>query len=192
MPVEVTRGDGPIVLGLPHTGTHVPGSIRADLNDRGRGLDDTDWHIERLYEGLVPGATTVRATHHRYVIDVNRDPSGASLYPGQNTTGLVPLTDFDGAGIWTRAPDDAEIEERRLSCHAPYHAALAAEQAACAPSMAPRSSMIATRSAPGSPFSSRGCCRTSASAQIWAPPAIPASSAPCTGSAPVPQAIPAC
>ena len=42
-------------------------------------------------DGLLPEATTVRATFHRYVIDANRDPSGESLYPGQNTTGLVPL-----------------------------------------------------------------------------------------------------
>lgn len=127
IPVEVARGDSPVVLGLPHTGTHVPDAIMADLNERGRGLDDTDWHIERLYDGLLPGATTVRATFHRYVIDANRDPSGASLYPGQNTTGLVPLTDFDGHDIWHRAPEDAEIEERRKTYHAPYHAALAAE-----------------------------------------------------------------
>ena len=45
----------------------------------------------------------MRATFHRYVIDANRDPSGQSLYPGQNTTGLVPLTDFDEQPIWERA-----------------------------------------------------------------------------------------
>ncbi|TDL78434.1 N-formylglutamate deformylase [Palleronia sediminis] len=126
-PVEITRGDSPVVLGLPHTGTCVPEDVRADLNARGRGLDDTDWHIHKLYEGLLPGATSVRATFHRYVIDANRDPSGASLYPGQNTTALVPLTDFDGYDIWDRTPDDAEIEKRRATYHAPYHAALAAE-----------------------------------------------------------------
>ena len=28
-PVEVVRGDGPVILGLPHTGTAVPaGSLR--------------------------------------------------------------------------------------------------------------------------------------------------------------------
>ncbi|TNF19071.1 MAG: N-formylglutamate deformylase [Rhodobacteraceae bacterium] len=127
MPVEITRGDGPIVLGLPHTGTYVPEAIMADLNPRGRGLDDTDWHIHRLYDGLLEGATTVRAMFHRYVIDANRDPSGVSLYPGQNTTGLVPLTDFDGHAIWDRPPTEAEIEARRAGFHAPYHAALQAE-----------------------------------------------------------------
>ncbi|MEP5729914.1 MAG: N-formylglutamate deformylase [Sulfitobacter sp.] len=126
-PVETIQGDGPIVLGLPHTGTFVPDDILADLNDRGRRLDDTDWHIHTLYDGLVLDATRVRATFHRYVVDANRDPSGASLYPGQNTTGLVPLTDFDGHDIWTNAPDAAAILDRRKSFHAPYHATLEAE-----------------------------------------------------------------
>ncbi|MBK0327992.1 N-formylglutamate deformylase [Rhodobacteraceae bacterium F11138] len=126
-PVEIHQGNSPVVLGLPHTGTHVPDGILADLNDRGRGLDDTDWHIHRLYDGVLPGATTVRATFHRYVIDANRDPSGESLYPGQNTTGLVPLTDFDGHDIWVSAPTQADMEARRRSFHAPYHAALQAE-----------------------------------------------------------------
>ncbi len=126
-PVEIIRGDGPVVLGLPHTGTGLPDDVIARLNARGRGLDDTDWHVHRLYDGLLSGATTVRATFHRYVIDANRDPSGASLYPGQNTTGLVPLTDFDGHDIWETPPDSAEIEDRRQRFHAPYHAALHAE-----------------------------------------------------------------
>lgn len=125
--VEVIRGDGPVVLGMPHTGTFVPEPIFARLNARGRTLSDTDWHIHRLYEGLLPGATVVRATFHRYVVDANRDPSGASLYPGQNTTGLVPLTDFDGAPIWDDAPDADEMQDRRRTWHDPYHAALSAE-----------------------------------------------------------------
>ena len=126
-PVEVIRGDGPVVLGMPHTGTWLPDDVLARLTPLGRRLADTDWHIERLYAGLLPSATIVRATFHRYLIDANRDPSGASLYPGQNTTGLVPLTDFDGEALWTTPPDAAEIDARRAGYHAPYHAALAAE-----------------------------------------------------------------
>ncbi|MCB1362649.1 MAG: N-formylglutamate deformylase [Rhodobacteraceae bacterium] len=126
-PVEVHRGDGPVVLGLPHTGTHVPPEIESRLNARGRGLVDTDWHVHTLYDGLLDGASTVRATFHRYVIDANRDPGGASLYPGQNTTGLVPLSDFDGLDIWDSPPTDAEIEHRRAQYHTPYHAALSRE-----------------------------------------------------------------
>jgi N-formylglutamate deformylase len=128
-PVEVTRGDGPVVLGMPHTGTYVPGDVLAVLNDTGRALADTDWQIDRLYNGLLPGATIVRATFHRYVIDPNRDPSGASLYPGQNTTGLCPTTDFDGQPLYRDGcePREAEIADRREAFHVPYHAALATE-----------------------------------------------------------------
>ncbi|MCY4334335.1 MAG: N-formylglutamate deformylase [Litoreibacter sp.] len=127
--IEVAQGDGPIVLGLPHTGTDLPDDIAACLNGTGLALADTDWHIHRLYQGLLIDATTVRTCIHRYAIDVNRDPSGASLYPGQNTTTLCPLTDFNGRPIYRDGaePDAAEIEARRVAYHMPYHAALRAE-----------------------------------------------------------------
>jgi formiminoglutamase len=128
-PFEIIRGDSAIVFGIPHAGLYVPDDAASRLNKTGRALADTDWHIDRLYDGLLPGVTTVRATFHRYLIDANRDPSGASLYPGQNTTGLCPLTDFDGLPLYEPGaePDEAEIERRRQAFHAPYHAALAAE-----------------------------------------------------------------
>ena len=127
--IEVKQGNGPIVLGLPHTGTEVPDDVRHVLNDRGRALADTDWHIHHLYDGLLEGVTTVRTPIHRYVIDVNRAPDGESLYPGQNTTGLCPLTDFDGHPIYRDGmePEEDEIARRCDLYHAPYHAALSTE-----------------------------------------------------------------
>ncbi|MBZ9793754.1 N-formylglutamate deformylase [Rhizobium sp. 3T7] len=126
---EVKQGSSPVILGFPHTGTEVPGDIWERLNENGKILADTDWHIHHLYDGLLSDATTVRATFHRYVIDANRDPAGVSLYPGQNTTGLIPETDFDGKAIWKdgKGPGEADIAARLLDFHAPYHAALAAE-----------------------------------------------------------------
>ncbi|MGB8601042.1 MAG: N-formylglutamate deformylase [Rhizomicrobium sp.] len=128
-PVLVTRGHSPLVLAMPHVGTFVPDDITATLNAEGRRLRDADWHIERLYADLVPEASVVQATHHRYCIDLNRAPSQESLYPGQNTTDLVPLTDFDGQPIWQKGkePDAEEIARRRAAFHTPYHAALTAE-----------------------------------------------------------------
>jgi formiminoglutamase len=128
-PVEIQRGNGPLILGQPHGGTHVPAAIAARFNDNGRLLADTDWHITRLYDGLLPNATVVSATFHRYVIDANRDPSGQSLYPGQNTTGLVPETDFDGRPIWQAGaePQAPDVASRLAEFHRPYHAALEAE-----------------------------------------------------------------
>src|SRR5690606_26836829 len=126
---EIRQGTSPVILGLPHTGTDVPDDIFARLNDNGKILADTDWHIHRLYDGLLDDATTVRATFHRYCIDANRDPAGVSLYPGQNTTTLIPETDFDGVAIWKdgEAPTEADIADRISRFHKPYHDALAAE-----------------------------------------------------------------
>ncbi|WP_422384093.1 N-formylglutamate deformylase [Roseibium album] len=128
-PLDVTRGDGPLVLGVPHSGTYIPEDILERLNSLGQKRADTDWHVDRLYSDLLPGATMVRANFHRYVIDANRDPEGVSLYPGQNTTTLCPTTDFDGKPIYHEGqePNAGEIESRRLAWHAPYHAALRAE-----------------------------------------------------------------
>lgn len=125
--VDVRRGGSPLVLGFPHTGIDVPESVYEQLTPIGKTLADTDWHIDQLYDGLMPQATSVRAKFHRYVIDANRDPSGASLYPGQNTTGLVPLTNFDGEPLWQIEPTKEDIESRRTEFHALYHKAIETE-----------------------------------------------------------------
>jgi formiminoglutamase len=127
--IEVESGHSPIILAFPHTGTQVPTDVAARLNPNGLLLADTDWHIHDLYRGLLPSVTTVRTTIHRYVIDAGRNPSGESLYPGQNTTGLVPMHDFDGVPIWCdgQEPDEADTTSRLAAFHAPYHVALLAE-----------------------------------------------------------------
>lgn len=127
--VTIRRGNSPLVLASPHAGTFLPADVAAMLNDTGRALADTDWHIDWLYDDLAPEATVVSARFHRYVIDANRDPSGQSLYPGQNTTTLVPLTDFDGTPIWETPPTEDDRAARLAAFHTPYHAALSAELA---------------------------------------------------------------
>ncbi|NVL67892.1 N-formylglutamate amidohydrolase, partial [Escherichia coli] len=89
-----------------------------------RAQRDADWWIDRLYAFARDlGATTVRTTISRSVIDVNRDPSGASLYPGMATTELCPTTTFDGTPLYRGAvPDAAEIARRRTLWFDPYHA----------------------------------------------------------------------
>ena len=127
--IEVVQRAGPIILGVPHTGTDIPLDMRGMLNERGLEIADTDWNIHGLYSGLLDGVTTVRTPIHRYVIDVNRAPGGESLYPGQNTTGLCPLTDFDGLPIYHTGaePDADEVERRRVAYHQPYHEALSTQ-----------------------------------------------------------------
>ena len=120
-PVSITEGDSPLILSVPHAGTQIPDAIRARLNSSGLAIADTDWHVDRLYKDLVPGATMIKANFHRYVIDANRGADDASLYPGQNTTGLCPLTDFDGRPIWREGegPTVDDVDQRRETFHRP-------------------------------------------------------------------------
>jgi N-formylglutamate deformylase len=128
-PVDVKHGDGPMILGQPHGGTYLPEEILWRMNDIGLALSDTDWHVTRLYSVMAGRATVVKANFHRYVIDANRAPDDASLYPGMNTTGLVPLTNFDGLPIWREGfePDLADVSRRIGTWHRPYHDALKTE-----------------------------------------------------------------
>ena len=125
------QGTAPLLISMPHTGTHVPCDIAVKLTPQGREVHDTDWHMPRLYDfAKALGASLLVATHSRYVIDLNRPPDGASLYPGQSVTGLCPVDGFDSAPLYASKalePDEAEVERRRELYWQPYHAQLRAE-----------------------------------------------------------------
>lgn len=130
--LAITRGDGPLIVSIPHAGTEIPAILERRLISPWLARKDADWWVDRLYDfaGSL-GATVIRTLISRTVIDVNRDPSGVSLYPGQTTTELCPVATFDGEAIYRAgdAPDLQEIAERRAMYFDPYHAALAAEVA---------------------------------------------------------------
>ena len=127
---ELSRGDSPLVIDVPHAGTHVPDAIAARLTDAARPVPDTDWHVEKLYAfARDAGATLMAATHSRFVVDLNRDPAGVALYAGSDNTELVPTRTFDNEPIWRPGaePDAREVDERVRAYFTPYHEALAAE-----------------------------------------------------------------
>ncbi len=126
--IRTQRGTAPLIVAFPHTGTDLAGLDDAFVSPW-LARRDADWHIQHLYAFARDlGATTVRTPISRSVIDVNRDPSGASLYPGQATTELCPTTTFDGEPLYADGgPNTAEIARRRAAYFDPYHAALAAE-----------------------------------------------------------------
>lgn len=126
------RGSAPLLVSLPHDGTALPDDIAARLTPEARRVPDTDWHVARLYafaRGL--GASVLVPRHSRYVVDLNRPEDDASLYPGQNTTGLCPLVRFTGEPVYVdgRAPDEAEVRTRVERYWRPYHHALREELA---------------------------------------------------------------
>lgn len=125
--LTVTPGNAPLIVSIPHAGTIIPdeisGLVSLDLARR-----DADHHVDRLYDFAADlGATVIYSCISRTVIDLNRDPSGQSLYPGQATTGLCPDRTFDGEPLYAAGaePDPVEIERRRAAYFFPYHAAIA-------------------------------------------------------------------
>ena len=158
-------------VSFPHTGTeHARGDARPRSCRSRLARHDADWHIDKLYAFAAElGATTVHTALSRTVIDVNRDPSGASLYPGQTTTGLVPTETFDGRAALPRRrrrPRRTRSSGARRSISRPIIARSPRSSSGCAPCIRAWCSTIATPSA----RSSRGClpanCRCSTSAPI--------------------------
>jgi len=126
----IQRGNAPLVVSIPHAGTDIPEAFQDHIISLWRAKKDADFWIDRLYSfatGL--DATIVRTPLSRTVIDMNRDPTGRSLYPGKNTTELCPTTTFDGEPLYRsgHTPTAADIARRNAMFFGPYHAALASE-----------------------------------------------------------------
>src|SRR5690606_9637377 len=124
------QGHAPLLVSLPHDGTLLPDDIAARLTEGARQVPDTDWHVSRLYDfARELGASILVPRYSRYVVDLNRPPDDTSLYPGQNTTGLCPVTRFTGEPVYQpgQAPDAAEIAARVETYWRPYHDNLDAE-----------------------------------------------------------------
>ena len=123
-------GHVPLLLSMPHAGTDIPDDIAAHMAPCALARADTDWHLPDLYafaDSL--GASTLSARWSRYVIDLNRPPEDAPMYPGANNTELCPTRFFSGDALYREgeAPDAAEIAQRRDAYWRPYHHALGSE-----------------------------------------------------------------
>ena len=148
--LSVTEREAPLIVSLPHTGTDLTG-LEPRLVSPWLARKDADWWIDQLYGFAAElGATMVHTSVSRTVIDVNRDPSGASLYPGQATTGLCPSTTFDGEPLYRAGeePGDDEIAERRAPLlRSLSRRACRPRSRGCEPAIPASCSMTATPSA---------------------------------------------
>jgi N-formylglutamate deformylase len=129
-PYRFRRGKAPLLVSMPHTGTYVPDWLGPRLTRAAKALPDTDWHLEQLYSFVDElGASVLVATHSRYVVDLNRPPDNANLYPGQDTTGIVPVDTFHKAPLYLPgfAPSETEVRSRIDQYWKPYHAKLSGE-----------------------------------------------------------------
>lgn len=127
-PFRFRAGTTPLLVSIPHRGTWLPQELARRMTPAACLLPDTDWHLEHLYDFLDEiGASVLEATHSRYVVDLNRPPDDADLYPGRSTTGLVPIDTFSGEAVYRsgEAPGEGEIAERVERYWKPYHDRLA-------------------------------------------------------------------
>ena len=43
-------GTSPLLVSMPHVGTHIPDALAAEMTEAAQGVPDTDWHVDRLYD----------------------------------------------------------------------------------------------------------------------------------------------
>jgi N-formylglutamate deformylase len=124
---EFHRGTTPLLISVPHSGTELPEELAHRLTVAGRGVPDTDWHVDKLYDfarGL--GASIIKANYSRYVVDLNRSPDSASLYVGNPTSPVCPTETFSGSFIYMagQEPDDREIATELMALRTAHGRAL--------------------------------------------------------------------
>lgn len=125
---EFRLGELPLLISFPHSGTYVPPWLKLRLTPAAIDLPDTDWFVPQLYGfHRELGASVILATHSRYVVDLNRPPDGALLYPGQRETPICPTESFDGEALYPLGgePNSSEVAERVHRYWQPFHDKLA-------------------------------------------------------------------
>jgi N-formylglutamate deformylase len=129
-PFTLHRGHTPLLVSVPHAGTTIPPDIAERLVPRALAVEDTDWHLDQVYDfAKAIGASLIVPRHSRYVIDLNRPAENTPMYPGVNNTELCPTRFFTGDPLYRagQAPQPDEIAQRLARYWQPYHDALQAE-----------------------------------------------------------------
>jgi N-formylglutamate deformylase len=130
MSFSLRQGSVPLLVSMPHVGTEIPAQLRGRYVPRALAVEDADWHLDRLYAFAdALGASVLQPRYARYVIDLNRPPDDAPMYPGASNTELCPTRFFTGDALHVQgcAPDVPERLRLRALYWQPYHDALAAE-----------------------------------------------------------------
>lgn len=129
----VEPGLGPLIVEIPHAGTAVPSPWDEELDVTPRALArDADLFVDALYAGAPAlGATVLRSTVSRYVVDLNRaetDVDSESVIGGPASPraprGVVWRLGTEGE-LCLRRPLEPEAFQARLDAlHRPYHETL--------------------------------------------------------------------
>ena len=124
---KLRTGTRPLLISMPHVGTHIPLALRERMTPEALTVPDTDWHLEPLYEfAQVLGASVIAATHSRYVVDLTVCLTTEGTRPGPETRRPCPTDTSDEAPPLSRgqAPEQSGGAERREAYWRPYHQTL--------------------------------------------------------------------
>jgi N-formylglutamate amidohydrolase len=132
--VPPTSAPRPILVEVPHAGTHVPDEVRPELLlDEPAVRRDADLYVDRLYRDAPRlGAVLVYTEISRFVVDLNRaegdvDAQSVAGHPSPRPDaprGLIWRVATDGTPA-IAAPLSLGSWRRRVSLyHTPYHTAL--------------------------------------------------------------------
>ncbi len=125
--IQVTEGQSPLILCLPHSGTEIPAAVYKRLNATGRLQADIAWRLERVFDFAQDlDATVIGSTVSRLVIDLDKDPETPASAAFDPAKALCPATTLDGKRIYQdrEEPGPTEIEQRMLLFFLPFHQAL--------------------------------------------------------------------
>lgn len=130
-PLHLVRGTAPLLISIPHAGTHLTPEVASGLTDAALPLSDTDWHIPQLYDfARALGASILVGQYSRFVIDLNRPADDTPLY-ATATTGLFPDTLFDGRPTFKAGMEPTVVQRQQYleQIWQPYHQTIASELA---------------------------------------------------------------
>jgi N-formylglutamate amidohydrolase len=136
--VQPPRGELPVLLSVPHSGRDYPDWLNG-LASAGKAsltlLEDP--LIDRLvWRAVQRGCAAVIAQAPRAAIDCNRaedevDPSviegarrGQATARARGGLGIVPARTQQHGYLWRRAVTQAQLEERIVQAHRPFHRAI--------------------------------------------------------------------
>ena len=101
-PYTLHRGHRPLLVSVPHAGREIPPTLIDRYLPRALNVEDTDWHLDQLYDFVRElGASLLVPRYSRYVVDLNRDPSGTALYPGADNSEILARRLIEDAGVAT-------------------------------------------------------------------------------------------
>jgi len=121
----------PLLINFPHSGTSFPHDLTPPFKEKFlKCPEDADWHLQQVYSFASElGITLTLAPYSRYVVDLNRDPSGHKLYNDKrHQTSIVPTKSFAGEDLYfDEKPSEAIIQKRLEQYFTPYHQCLHTE-----------------------------------------------------------------